>query len=1032
MIPVKLTIKGMYSYQKEQILDFSNLIAGQIFGIFGSVGSGKSTILEAMSFALYGETERLHQRDNRNYNMMNLKSNDFLIDFVFKTGTDHLKYRFVVTAKRNNKRFDDVKTFERKAYKKNNGNWEPIDNQTAEELIGLSYTNFRRTIIIPQGKFQEFLQLGDKDRTEMLKEIFQLDRFDLFKKTASIEKKNNEERKNIQGMLTQLGEITLTDVQARESELKKLEENKQKSNNELEIKRKIEREQEKLKEIFNKLKLQKEDFNKLTTQKPLFEELEKRINKYEYCQIHFKSLFEKMNEQNEHIKELSEGINIKKGNLSETTKALQIEERNFEQVKETYNNRDKLYRQAEELEKILDIQSIDKKLLDLEEEIKKGNETIKENNETLKILHENQNTISIDLKQKKNELPDQIELSKIKAWFTTRNLIVDNINKTKNEIISTEKVIDDLKSQILEVIPADLIIETGINLKHDSIENILKTFEKNKEDYHKQFEQFESTEKELLIKKELEEIADNLKEGAPCPVCGSKEHPDMLRMDNIKQELLSIQEQINTLKDREKLVSDSIDHLKKLLIQTNEQQKLLEKFKHELTTENVKLQKHETEFKWKNYSTDNENAVDEYFDKSKNLSETIKRLENELESIVQKIDKKNDFKDKANKRLIELKNEETEKASKRKTLLNQINILKYDNFEKVDKNKIKEDIQKLVDVVKNVEQQFKTLEDTILKLNQQKNTLAGQILENEKQLQKTGDNLLKIEVQIKHQLDKSKYDSINEVQYILKSTIDIENEKERLEAFNRKLHSSKEQLNKYENEAEGKTFDEVNYNQLKEQIASIEETLKNQQERIGSYKENINKLKDDLKQKKELEKKLEKIELRAQDIGTLKQLFKGNGFVNYISSVYLQDLCNAANDRFYNLTRKRLRLELTENNNFHIRDFLNDGKIRSVKTLSGGQTFQASLSLALSLAESVQQQSRSKQNIFFLDEGFGTLDKESLQIVFDTLKSLRKEDRIVGVISHVEELQQEIDVYLMVNNDSENGSILNCSWEVRD
>jgi exonuclease SbcC len=82
----------------------------------------------------------------------------------------------------------------------------------------------------------------------------------------------------------------------------------------------------------------------------------------------------------------------------------------------------------------------------------------------------------------------------------------------------------------------------------------------------------------------------------------------------------------------------------------------------------------------------------------------------------------------------------------------------------------------------------------------------------------------------------------------------------------------------------------------------------------------------------------------------------------------------------------------------------------------------------LALADSIQKITGSNENFFFLDEGFGSLDKESLDIVFDTLKSLRKENRIVGVISHVEEMQQEIDVHLKISMDEEKGSLINCSW----
>ena len=90
--------------------------------------------------------------------------------------------------------------------------------------------------------------------------------------------------------------------------------------------------------------------------------------------------------------------------------------------------------------------------------------------------------------------------------------------------------------------------------------------------------------------------------------------------------------------------------------------------------------------------------------------------------------------------------------------------------------------------------------------------------------------------------------------------------------------------------------------------------------------------------------------------------------------------------------------------------------------MSGGQKFQASLCLALALADSIS--SAHRENFFFLDEGFGSLDKNSLQIVFETLQSLRKENRVVGIISHVEEMQQEIERYIHVVLEESTGSVV--------
>lgn len=102
MLPVRLTIQGVNSYQNIQTIDFENLIAAKTFGIFGSVGSGKSTIPEAISFALYGKMERLNKSDGVSYNLMNLRSNTLLIDFEFEAENNE-RFRFVVKGKRNSK-----------------------------------------------------------------------------------------------------------------------------------------------------------------------------------------------------------------------------------------------------------------------------------------------------------------------------------------------------------------------------------------------------------------------------------------------------------------------------------------------------------------------------------------------------------------------------------------------------------------------------------------------------------------------------------------------------------------------------------------------------------------------------------------------------------------------------------------------------------------------------------------------------------------------------------------------------------------
>jgi len=283
-------------------------------------------------------------------------------------------------------------------------------------------------------------------------------------------------------------------------------------------------------------------------------------------------------------------------------------------------------------------------------------------------------------------------------------------------------------------------------------------------------------------------------------------------------------------------------------------------------------------------------------------------------------------------------------------------------------------------------------------------------------------------MQLTARLLQTGYSNLEEIRTILLQDINLELQKQKLRDFRQQMALMQSQVTLLRGEIGNRTYDSELHQKLITEIAANTQNLSRINQELGKVAELLKKLKIDMENQAMLRKELENLELRAENIKTMKSLFKGSGFVNYISSVYLQNLCNAANDRFFQLTRQKLSLEITEDNNFQVRDFLNGGKVRSVKTLSGGQTFQAALSLALALADNIQKITDSNQNFFFLDEGFGSLDKDSLAVVFDTLKSLRKENRIVGVISHVEEMQQEIDTHLRIVNHDETGSQILTSW----
>jgi DNA repair protein SbcC/Rad50 len=212
---------------------------------------------------------------------------------------------------------------------------------------------------------------------------------------------------------------------------------------------------------------------------------------------------------------------------------------------------------------------------------------------------------------------------------------------------------------------------------------------------------------------------------------------------------------------------------------------------------------------------------------------------------------------------------------------------------------------------------------------------------------------------------------------------------------------------------------------LQQELTTLDEELQSLLTGAGALGEKIEDLKAKLKQKESLSSDLEKQNIRGENLRELSSLFKGGKFVQYIAAVYMQEMCQLANRRFSPLTGRSLEL-FFQDNQIMVRDFLNEGRLRHIKTLSGGQSFQAALCLALALAE---QTGRGKGSFFFLDEGFGSLDKASLETVMTTLRELSREGRIIGLISHVEEMQQDLDVWIRIKRDSEEGSSVQCSWK---
>lgn len=1009
MIPIQLTLEGLYSYQERQKIDFENLTEAGLFGIFGSVGSGKSSILEAISFALYGETERLNSRDKRAYNMMNLKSNKSYIEFDF-INFENRKFRATREFKRNSKNFEDVKTPSVTFYEWKNENWIPLEHSNAEKLIGLSYANFKRTIIIPQGQFKEFLELGATDRTNMMKEIFSLQRFDLQSNVSVLNSKNRSELDQLEGQLKGFEEVNEEQILIQKDNLK-IEQQKFED---------VKIQFKKIEEKYSKLKSLKEDFEILNQKKSEFEKLNQQKKEIDILETKTE-VFDKVfriftpiiSEKNKLQKEISE----QQKNKETQFKIVQETEIRFEDVKNKLSaiqpkyealNQSKI--QENDLSLILQMQKFSGEIETLKERTKNGSEKVKGVEENQKIIQQKIEELSKNIELLKPKKLDPSLLLNVGNWFSEKKKLDESLEnqtkKFKDKKAEIENVSETLK-------PFEINPETFRNdfkTQIDSLENQKKTLSEKKN--------------HLEVQQKLAHFANELHDGESCPLCGALEHPNIVEFDDVNSELNEIQKKIEQIEIQKDQIQKRSLEIEKIL----DRKKIFEE-QQKSEEENLKLiqtqiEEHLKNFSWIEFNAENQNDFEEKRQQSFAIEKQIDELNQQIGLEQKNLEKERENLNNYNKALEKFKLDEAKKEEQIKTNQAHLKLLSWLDYEK-------KPIDETVEVYNKLSQSNRETEENYQKLNKEKEEISPKLAEQktivdqlEKRISELEKEISDNKILIENSLSEQKFSTLEETLQILAQEINVQETRNQIQQFRIQFEIIKNDILNLETRLKDFSFDENQFTETENQFKTFENDLKTVNDSVVKITSEIERLEKEFRKKEDLLKNLSQLQKRAENLKIMTNLFKGAGFVQYVSSIYLRQLCDHANVRFHRMTRNQLSLQLNESNDFEIIDYLNEGRSRSVKTLSGGQAFQVSLSLALALAESVQTNAQSEKNFFFIDEGFGTQDLESVNIVFETLMNLQKENRIVGIISHVEELKEKIPVSLNITKDEERGSLI--------
>ena len=1012
MLPLKLSITGLYSYQKRQTIDFEELTNAGLFGIFGAVGSGKSSILEAIGFVLYGDTERLNKTDKRSYNMLNLKSDKANIEFEF-LNFEERKFKFVADWKRK-KRFEETTPIERLAYEWKGEEWVPMNSADATVIIGLTYENFRRTIIIPQGKFKEFLDLKGKDRSDMMKEIFHLQRFDLASKVGLLQSTTRTKLDQLKGALSGFEAISADAILALEKEV--IAANNELKNDKigLSLVEKELNELNTLKANFEDLEKKQQQLSKLNAEKVTMNALELEIDLFEKTERNFKSTLITLKTEKTALEKAKENLitteNLKKIVVDSNLKsqnALEIVQPDFDILEISKS-------------KVSDLESIEKitiaksALAVLDEKIKVEEALFlaseKKEKEVVAKLDRIQGQL-VDAKKKRLKASFLVDLG---TWYQQQRNFQNNFEVHNIKL-------DSSKQELKLKTAAFLLLE----LPFDSWKNVLKTkvetifFEKEKAI---------DIRTKLLVSKELVHYADNLHDGENCPLCGSQEHPNVMQGEDVSNQLAIITHTIADLANKEVQISLKQAQAEKLEFEINHVQAQLKGIIAECETIEKEQKRHLSNFIWKDFDAKDAQSFESTKTQQHLLEKEIVALEND----------ENELRKERESISLVLKNNNTSKgefeaikAAKSGAVANelsQLKVLSFADYESISAASIQ--AEKIVLHNKNIKiaTDYQAIKEQIAIQNQEIATLTGSLITLQLQVTENEKTLVQTQKIIAELLQEHSFSSVEEVRTILLKNWNIAAEKEKVKVFTGNLLIVINSVSEAEKLILGKTFENKILEEKTAQFSTFKLKFETQLGIVSALQDNLKRVQAQFVEKADLLAQFELLNTRATNLVTLANMFNASGFVNYVSSIYLQNLADVANVRFHRMTKNQLSLTINSSNEFEVIDYLNNGASRSVKTLSGGQGFQASLCLALALAESVQSLNQNDKNFFFIDEGFGTQDPESVAVVFETLQSLYKENRIVGIISHVAELQERIPRSINVFKQEEKGSVISESW----
>lgn len=1025
MKPLEITVSAFGPYAGSVQIPLSKLGEQGIFLITGDTGAGKTTLFDAICFALFGEVSGSNREVDSLRSDFTSPSTKTFVDLTFSHRGE--TYRIL----RNPAYLRPKKSGEGTTKETADATlWYPDGNvvsgaekvkKAAETLLGIDAKQFKQIAMIAQGEFLKLLYADSVERGAIFRRVFHTDFYLAFqKKLKELEKENRtafeDSGKRLLTYLSQCG-IEETDentlLQRAEQFLTEAEAEYEKAENiwlqqEKEI---VLKEEERLKiaakkadgentnHLLDALEKAKKDHQTLleeeSTQLAKKEELQKQRRAVDYVQpkaVDWKQKKDAADRLELRLKELQGQEQKEKEELQN-----RIEQENaLEPLRgQLENDRAEAAKKEDRLKDFEAKEQAAGEITNQQTEIQKTTaqkEKLEANQTTLEKRLE-------DLRQQESQLPViQQRLSALEQAKT-------RLQEQKELLKETRDAVQD-----------------GLKVKKE-LEKIQSDYQTAKEKWEQAKAVADQAERDYLDA-QAGILAETLTEGMPCPVCGSVHHPAKA----VRPAKAPTQAEWNRLREVEKTEREKTETLSK---QSGEKSISLEHFRDNVRNglKKLGLEKPSQMQELAVSLQTKETQLDTDWKDAKKQEKELLKVPDELEKAREEQQNLQKSLDKTDTLL----RQQEGALSQKKGEFNQL-------VQRIGEGTLAEaqaEWKKLCAAIKEKEE---ALQNAANKKQQAEKALAS----TQALLQQTGDNF-KESCDAKEQAKDTFLKTLEEQQFkdkadfanSLVSREILEQAEEKNRAYFVALQTSKQNLENKQTEAAGKTYQDLTeLEERMERLGVEKEELQNKVQEQKALWQTRKKAAESAWKELQAWKKAEKdylpiVELSKTANGELAQKDK-IAFEQFVQGFYFDRILAAANLRFAEMTNGRYHLRRSEvaankrsqsGLELEVMDYFT-GKARGVKSLSGGEAFKASLSLALGLSDLIQQTAGGVEiKAMFIDEGFGALDEESREQAVRILQQLSYGDRMVGIISHVTELKESIEKKLIVKKSSRGSTV---------